>query len=228
MADKVLANLSEACERYQTHRSLKDQSKKFYDSLSGKEKKFMDDWVSAEVWNLSGVYYKQEIDMPTLMLKTWTKLFEKVPRTQKAMYVYRAVGEEHAKEIIDMKAGSTIVLDRYSSFAHSPDMVRNYALLTSHPDVDICIMCIKVPKGTKYAFLSGMKLSGRLSAFDKGDPIIENIDRTQGELILEPVTLVKKKNNGSHLMCEGKYAKTHDRTMKISVVTMSFSRRPQQ
>lgn len=219
MADKVLANLAESCERFKKHRALQDESRPFYESLSEKDSAFVQDWVSAEIHDLSGRY--RDKDLPRLLSKTWTKLFRKAPSTRKPMYVFRAVGDAHAKAVIDMKIGGEVTLDRFSSFAHSPDMVRNYALLASEPSVQMCIICVKIPAGTKYAFLSGMKLIGGFSAFSKDDPIRENIDSTQGELVLQPMTLVKKKNNGNHLICEGRYVRSHDRTRKVSVVTMA-------
>jgi hypothetical protein len=57
-------------------------------------------------------------------------------------------------------------------------------------------MCVKIPKGTKY-FLSGMKLRGGFSAFTDDSKHSEIIDKTQGEIILEPMTLVKRKTNGT-------------------------------
>jgi hypothetical protein len=75
-------------------------------------------------------------------------------------------------------------------------------LVAINPDIHMCIMCVKIPKGTKYAFLSGMKLRGGFSAFTDDSKHSEIIDKTQGEIILEPMTLVKRKTNGNHLICE--------------------------
>lgn len=220
MADQVLANLSETCRRFERHVYLKEESKKFYKAMTKKDITFINDWISAEVWNMNGKYWKHD-DPAKVLLKTWTKLFEKAPVTKKSMYVYRAVFEQHAIEIIRAKTGTSIVLDRYSSFSHSPDMVRKYASLSlqsiGDSDIDICIMCIKIPKGTKYAFLSGIKREGGWSAFDKDNEMVENIDKTQGELILNPMTLIKKKNERTSVICEGKYRK------KISVVTLTIA-----
>jgi hypothetical protein len=46
-------------------------------------------------------------------------------------------GDANAKKVIDAKIGEDVVFDRYASFAHSPHMVREYALLqsTEHPHV---------------------------------------------------------------------------------------------
>jgi hypothetical protein len=67
-------------------------------------------------------------------------------------------GDANAKKVIDAKIGEDVVFDRYASFAHSPHMVREYALLQSTPDIHMCI-CVKIPKGTSTLFLSGMKLA---------------------------------------------------------------------
>jgi hypothetical protein len=48
-------------------------------------------------------------------------------------------GDANAKKVIDAKIGEDVVFDRYASFAHSPHMVREYALL-HQPDIHMCIM----------------------------------------------------------------------------------------
>jgi hypothetical protein len=54
------------------------------------------------------------------------------------MYVFRMEGDANAKKVIDAKI-EDVVFDRYASFAHSPHMVREYALLQS-TQIHMCIM----------------------------------------------------------------------------------------
>jgi hypothetical protein len=57
--------------------------------MTKQDKTFVQDWVSADVWALDGKYYRKDPEyLPKLLLKTWTKMFERVPVTQKAMYVF--------------------------------------------------------------------------------------------------------------------------------------------
>jgi hypothetical protein len=119
--------------------------------MTKQDKTFVQDWVSADVWALDGKYYRKDPEYLPNVLKTWTKMFERVPVTQKAMYVFRMEGDAKCQEshrCQDRRRRG----DRYASFAHSPHMVREYALLQSTPDIHMCIMCVKIPKGTKYAF----------------------------------------------------------------------------
>jgi hypothetical protein len=110
-------------------------------------------------------------------------MFERVPVTQKAMYVFVWKAMQNAKKVIDAKIGEDVVFDRYASFAHSLHMVREYALLQS-TQTSTCVLR-QDSKGTKYAFL-GMKLRGGFSAFTDDSKHSEIIDKTQGEIILSP------------------------------------------
>jgi hypothetical protein len=63
-------------------------------------------------------------------------------------FVWKAM--QNAKKVIDAKIGEDVVTDMRVLHIHR--MVREYALLQSTPDIHMCIMCVKIPKGTKYAF----------------------------------------------------------------------------
>jgi hypothetical protein len=48
--------------------------------MTKQDKTFVQDWVSADVWALDGKYYRKDPEyLPKLLLKTWTKMFERVP-----------------------------------------------------------------------------------------------------------------------------------------------------
>jgi hypothetical protein len=53
MASKVVANFVEACDRYAIHRRLKLESAQLY-PVSPKRKKFLHDWISAEIHSCPG------------------------------------------------------------------------------------------------------------------------------------------------------------------------------
>jgi hypothetical protein len=188
MAARMIANLNDACERFAAHKTLKKISDAWYVRLSKSDVKFIGDWVSAETWSGSSKKWGRltSVQRQALIQKEWNRVFAKAPpRLLKPTTMYRAVTGEHARLLASMKAGATVDINRYSSFAHSPDMVRKYAAFLCEPGEKcaIVIMCVAVPKGHPFVFLGGFEHAAVQSAFLDGSV---NIDRTQGEVVLAP------------------------------------------
>jgi hypothetical protein len=76
-----------------------------------------------------------------------------------------------------------------------------FSCATHQSNIHMCIMCVKIPKGTKYAFLSGMKLRGGFSAFTDDSKHSEIIDKTQGDHF-GAHDAGQTENQRNHLICE--------------------------
>jgi hypothetical protein len=175
-------NLREAYDRYKLHSRLRDQSRKLYDTLSRKEKIYIEDYMGAEITRRGGLgggkYSKLgEHSAQRVMKSMWESIFEKAPSLSSETIMYRAICNEHGKAVSSMRMGQAIDILEYSSYAHSPDMLRKYAEFLDH-ESDICIMCVHVPTQTKFVYLSGL-----------GKRKDVPVDDTQGEVILEPCVL---------------------------------------
>ncbi len=226
-ASKLLANLQDACERYELHRELKAQSATLYAALTNKHKKFIRDWIGAATDACPGEYCGlSESQVLERLAAAWAPIFEKAPALKRPLHLYRAVGGDHARAIAALQVGHSVTLDRHSSFAHSPDMVRKYGMLLLDPDdpEPICIMCVKVPKGTRFVYLGGMERTGGLGGVDRAKGL-DDIDRTQGETVLAPPLRLKKTaRNARARNCEGVMDERYDRTHRLSVVTMTATK----
>jgi hypothetical protein len=71
-------------------------------------------------------------------------------------------GDANAKKVIDAKIGEDVVFDRYEfcTFTAHGERVR---LVASTPDIHMCIMCVKIPKGNLARnFAEGFSIHRRL------------------------------------------------------------------
>lgn len=215
MAEHIVNNFSEACKRYEKHRELKAHSKEFYKHLTIAESRFIKKWKSADYVGMS----LDEIQ------RAWHALFIKAPRLSQEHVLFRAVAGQHAAMLAELPINATVDIDRYSSFAHSADMVRKYAAFLAKPRPrsrsrsTITIMCVRIPRGTPFVFLSGLDKVHADWVCDASNGL-EDIDRTQGELVLPPMRLLKTAKNQHAQMCEGVFTKKHDRTCNVAITTL--------
>ena len=221
MAAALAANLTDACARYDAHRALKHASSGMYAALTAADKSFIKAWVSLEIHDIRSKSYGRltPTALQQLLLKRWTLVIAKAPTLPRDTVMYRAVTGVHAAQIAKLKVGGTIALDRYSSFAHSPDMVRKYAGFLVEPGAKretVVVLCVTVARGTPFVFIGAMDFTG----FGKRAyrPGMEEIDNTQGEVVLGPMTLSKTARNRTVKMCEGTFAEELGRTCSVIIV----------
>lgn len=221
MASSVIVNLGEACEMHAMHAKLKARSKGCYLRLSKPSTAFIYDWVSAETKNLDGKYGKlSEPQLLSMYMREWCKIFKHVPRMAQTTTLYRAVAGAHANEISALKVGAVTHLTRFSSFAHSPEMVRQYARFLcdpSKPLEPITIICLTVPMGQPFFFVSGFLAHGGFSANDVKNTALEDAEKTQGEVVLEPLSCKKVGRNRRGTLCD-----TQGNKRDVSVVTCNI------
>jgi hypothetical protein len=199
-SDALVASIEEACDRYALHRELRALSAGLYRALTPSDKRFLADWQSCEYCG----------DNHALAVPHWERVFAKksTPVLPRAMVFYRAVSGEHAAEVSRRKS---VALDRFSSFAHSPQMARDFALWQL-PNAPVTIMCVTVQRGTPFVFASGRDTGGGFSARGR-----DNIDKTQGEVVFAPMTLTKQAPNRKVRLCDGVVT---DRLAADGVVTV--------
>jgi hypothetical protein len=179
---KLKNNIREAYDRYDLHSRLRDQSYQLQRTLSRKEKTYIEDFMSAEITRHGGMgagkYSKLgEHSARRLMKSMWEYIFKKAPRLSSGMIMYRVICNEHGKTVSSFRKGVSIDIFEYSSYTHSSNMVRKYAEFLDE-ESDICIMCVHVPAGTRFIYVSGLNVGSDVS-----------VDDTQGEVILEPCVL---------------------------------------
>jgi hypothetical protein len=75
-------------------------------------------------------------------------------------------------------------------------------------------MCVTVKEGTRFAFASGRDTGGGWSARGR-----ESIDKTQGEVVLAPMTLRKTGANRKVKLCDGVVTERYSATGFVTVVT---------
>jgi hypothetical protein len=215
-SSKLAVSLAESCERYAVHRELRAASEGMYSELTKGDERFIRDWVGAEIHATDGRWSRYKgTALVEKLTESWDKVFRKAPKFDRAHTLYRAVSGEHAAKMAALKVGNlTVDLDRYSSFTHSPEMVRRYALFLTE-DAPITIMCVRVRKGTPFVFLGGRKSKNGFSAFQSGREDTEDIDKTQGEVILGPLALRKSSKNTRATLCDGFHtgARNHNVTL---------------
>ena len=207
MTDALVRSVEEACERYAKHRELKALSARLYKSLTDGDKAFLKGWQACEFCGDENVKANAH----------WDRIFARkaMPVLPRTMVMYRAVDGSHASDVARRK---TTRIDRYSSFAHSPQMAREFALMLA-PGGPVTVMCVTFPKGTPFAFTSGRDTGGGWSA--RGQ---ESIDKTQGEVVLAPMTLTKTSPNRKVTVCDGVYEERHSNTAVVVFVTCVASK----
>lgn len=207
MTDALVRSVEEACERYARHRELKALSARLYKSLTDSDKAFLKGWQGCEFCG----------DENAKATAHWDRIFAKksMPVLPRTMVMYRAVSRAHATDVARRK---TTRIDRYSSFAHSPQMAREFALMLA-PGGPVTVTCVTFPKGTPFAFASGRDTGGGLSARGR-----DNIDKTQGEVVLAPMTLTKTAPNRKVTICDGVFTDRYSTTTAVVFVTCVASK----
>jgi hypothetical protein len=220
MASKVVANFVEACDRYAIHRRLKLESAQLYSGLTKKEKKFLHDWISAEIHSCPGRWCNILGDSLLDKLSTaWAPIFLKAPKLERKMILYRVVKGDHAAKLASLKIGATMELDRHSSFSHSPEMAKRYAAWLAEED-HVLVLCVEVRKSTPFVFISGWDWKGGLSTNPQAQNV-EDIDNTQGEIVLAPMTLKKTDKNVRTTICDGFFSGAANTTRKIVIASFA-------
>jgi hypothetical protein len=206
MADAIARSMQEACDRYAKHRELRALSAKLYRALTPVDKRFHKDWQACEFCS----------DKYAAAKAPWDRIFARVamPVLPRDMVMYRAVSGPYAAALKRVKVGQTLTIDRYSSFTHSPQMAREFALWQMQ-NKPIVVICVTLKKGTPFFFASGRDTGGGLSARGR-----ENIDKTQGEVVLAPFKLTKTATKTVKL-CDGMYEEKY--ALSGSVTLLSFS-----
>lgn len=223
MASKAVASYVEACERYALHRQLKAESADLYSSLTKTQKQFLLDWISAEIHSPSGKW--QISGKETLLDKlyrAWNPIFQKAPKFLRKTFMYRVVSGDHATELASLKVGASMELDRHSSFSHSPEMAKKYTMWLAGED-HVVVICLEVPKHTPYVYISGWNWKGGLSTNPSKRKDVEDIDNTQAEVVLGPMTLKKTSKNIRTAFCDGFFSKEANMTRKIVVASFKMT-----
>lgn len=200
MADAVARCLRDACDRYAMDRELRAGSKKLYSSLTSDEDDFLKAWKACTFCGL-----KQGRLLRTATT-TWDDIFERAPAFQRDVVMYRAVEGKHALEIRDVSRGGTFDLDRYSSFAHSPEMAR---IFMGGWGRTATVLCVKIKKGTRFVFASGR---------DTGHGTT-TVDATQGEVVLAPMTLKKSSADRTVELCHDRIGSA--KPTRVTIVSMT-------
>ena len=223
MASKAVANFVESCDRYATHQKLKSASVRLYSGLSKKQKEFLRDWISAEIHACPGRWCSARGEtLLDELSKAWAPIFLKAPKFERKTCLYRVVSGDHAAELASLKIGATMELDRHSSFSHSPDMARRYTAWLAEED-HVVVLCVEVRKSTPFVFISGWDWNGGLSSNPSNRENVEDIDNTQGEVVLAPMTLKKTSKNVRTTFCDGFFSGKGNKTRKIIVATFAMT-----
>lgn len=207
MADALARSMQEACDRYANHRELKALSAKLYRALSSNDKRFLKDWQACEFCG----------DNYAAAKAPWDRIFARVamPVLPRDMVMYRAVSGPYAGTLKKLRSGQSMTIDRYSSFAHSPQMAREFALWQMQ-NKPVAVICVMLKKGTPFFFASGRDTGGGLSARGR-----ENIDKTQGEVVLAPFQLTKTAANKTVKLCDGIYEEKYAVTGSVTLISFA-------
>jgi hypothetical protein len=99
-------------------------------------------------------------------------------------------------------------------------MAKRYAVVGREDHV--LVLCVEVRKSTPFVFISGG--IGRGLSTNPQAQNVEDIDNTQGEIVLAPMTLKKTDKNVRTTICDGFFSGAANTTRKIVIASL----RPQR